>query len=93
MVKVIMDGYDADRLLRLLYHGTRPARVHLLICGCGRSANLTEGDAAWLGWQVLPHPMCPGCLAGEPYPGAEARERYLELVEKLTNETFEKGRC
>ena len=89
MVKIMMGIDDADRLLRLLYHGTRPPRVHLLVCACGRSANLTEGDAAWLGWQVLPHPVCPGCLAGEPYPGAQARERFIQLVDALV--TKEEG--
>lgn len=83
MVKIMMDVSDVERLLRLIYHGTRPPHVRLLICGCGRSANLTEGDAAWLGWQVLPHPMCPSCLDPEMYPGAQARERFIQLVDTL----------
>lgn len=80
---IITEIGDVERLLRVLYHGSRPPGVHLLNCNCGRSANLTDGDAAWLGWQVLPHAMCPDCVAPEPYEGA-ARERFLELVNELT---------
>jgi hypothetical protein len=74
---------DVDRILRLLYSGTRPRGVQILICSCGRHANLATGDAAWLGWQILPNPKCPPCVAGEPYQGP-ARERYMALVNQLT---------
>lgn len=82
-ITVIIHVEDVDRLLRILYHGTRPPMVKLLVCGCGRNANLTESDAGWLGWQVLPYVQCPACLLREPYKGAEARERFIKLVEEL----------
>lgn len=76
---------DVDRILRILYHGSRPTRIHFLICSCGRVAQLTPSDADAIGWRVLPHPVCPGCLAHEPYQGP-ARERYMQLVDKLLAE-------
>jgi hypothetical protein len=82
-ITVILHVEDVDRLLRILYNGSRPPMVHTLVCGCGRSASLTRGDAAWLGWQVLPHPMCPHCLHPEPYPVAETRARYIRLAELI----------
>jgi hypothetical protein len=81
MSTVIILVDDVDRLLRLIYNGTRPPGVRMLLCSCGRSANLTEGDAAWLGWQVLPHPMCPGCLHPEPYDGP-ARDVFMQRIAK-----------
>lgn len=83
MRRVIFFVEDVDRILRLLYNGTRPRGVQMLICSCGHSANLTAGGAAWLGWQILPHPVCPGCMAHEPYKGP-ARERFVKLVDQLT---------
>jgi hypothetical protein len=83
MTEFILSVEDVDRLLRLLYNGTRPRRVHTLICNCGKQATLTNGDAAWLGWQILPNPKCPSCVDGEPYTGP-ARERFLvDLAERL----------
>lgn len=79
---VIMFLSDVDRILRLLYNGSRPPGVRFLICSCGHSANLTAGDAQWLGWQILPNPMCPDCLNPQPYTGP-ARDRYMDLVNKL----------
>lgn len=78
-----LDALDVDRILRLLYHGTRPRGVRYLICSCGRGANLTESDAQAIGWQLLPHVQCPDCVAQVPYTGAEARERFVALVEDL----------
>ena len=82
-ITVITCIEDVDRLLKLLYHGTRPPMVRLLVCGCGRSASLTHDDAAWLGWQILPNAVCPHCLHPEPYEGEEARERFMKLVDEL----------
>src|SRR5689334_8495068 len=92
MIKIILDEHDADRLLRILYNGTRPAHVHTLICSCGAIADLRVSKCAWNGWQILPHPRCPACLTAEsaslvyaPSPD-EARERFLQLVEKWNRE-------
>lgn len=83
MTEFVFFVEDVDRILRLLYNGTRPRHVHTLICSCGRQASLTKGDAEWLGWQILPNPKCPSCVAGEPYRGP-ARERFLvDLAERL----------
>jgi hypothetical protein len=79
---VILFYSDVDRILRSLYKGSRPIRIHFLICSCGRVANLTQSDAEAIGWQILPYPECPGCRQHEPYQGP-ARERYLALVEQL----------
>ena len=87
MVTIIPQEGDVDRLLRILYNGTRPHRVRLLICACGHSASLTDGDAAWLGWQILPHAKCPSCVAQQPYEGPEARERFIQLIDQLGKET------
>lgn len=73
---------DVDRILRMLYDGSRPARVQYLVCGCGRIANFRVSDAQGIGWQLLPHVVCPGCLVKEPYTGP-ARDRYLALVDEL----------
>ena len=51
---------DIERLLRILYKGTRPPLVRIFVCGCGRSVNLTRQDAQTFGWQLLPHVECPG---------------------------------
>jgi len=83
MNTVILFIEDVDRILRILYNGSRPVHVYLLICGCGASANLRISDAQAIGWQLLPHVKCPRCLAQKPYAGP-ARERYLALVEQLT---------
>jgi hypothetical protein len=74
---------DVDRILRILYEGSRPPGVKFLICSCGRHANLEMGDAQAIGWQILPHPACPTCIAHEPYQGP-ARDRFIELVDRLT---------
>lgn len=81
---VIAQPGDLDRLLLALYRGTRPPLVRLFVCGCGRSANVTRSDAEVLGWQLLPHVECPSCQAREPYQGAEARERFMQLIDELT---------
>jgi hypothetical protein len=85
-ITVILHVEDMDRLLKLLYHGTRPPLVRIFVCGCGRSVNLTRQDAQTFGWQLLPHVECPWCLAKVPYEGAEARERFLKLVDVLCAE-------
>ena len=77
---------DVDRILRILYQGSRPPGVRYLICSCGRVANLELGDATAIGWQVLPHPVCPGCIAHEPYQGP-ARQRYMKLVDQLCDQS------
>jgi hypothetical protein len=84
MIKVILDADDCDALLRCLYHGARPVRVHTLLCGCGAQADLRKSPHAWNGWRVLPAPMCPHCMARLfPYPH-EARARFLALLERLS---------
>lgn len=59
---VILDEVDTDKLLRLLYNGERPVRVHTLICLCGAVADLRESVKAWNGWQILPTAKCPACI-------------------------------
>lgn len=80
---VIMSLEDVERILCMLYQGSRPPRVRYLVCGCGRVANFEIGDAQAIGWQLLPNVLCPRCCVCPPYEGPEARERYLALVEKL----------
>jgi hypothetical protein len=86
----VLDEHDADVLLRILYNGTRPLRVHTLICFCGNLADLRVSEAAWNGWQLLPHAECPACRAGnqvsvieDGYP-ERARERFLALIDQLS---------
>ena len=65
MITIILDDLDeceADRLLRLLYNGIRPSKVHTLVCLCGAIADLRLSKKAWNGWQVLPTAKCPCCL-------------------------------
>jgi hypothetical protein len=88
MIRVILDELDADRLLRMLYNGTRPARVHTLVCLCGSTADLRESPSAWNGWQILPNAVCPACRAFraaapdvEHYPAC-AEERFLGMLGK-----------
>ena len=90
MTRIILDEHDADTLLRILYNGTRPARVHTIACLCGAVADLRVSPCAWDGWQVLPHAKCPACLAlsrvamiDELSPEL-ARERFLKMVEALS---------
>ena len=93
---IVLDEDDADRLLRMLYNGRRPARVHTLICFCGRIADLREDECAWNGWQILPHAKCPDCLAkvnseaveeiALTYPSL-AYERFLLQLEKILLQT------
>lgn len=88
MTRVVLDELDAGRLLRILYNGTRPDRVHILICVCGALADRRERPDAWQHWLVLPHPKCPDCLAVErdswvyaPSPNV-AREEFLKSIGK-----------
>lgn len=80
-----MDEHDTDRLLKLLYHGRKPERVHTLICACGAMGDLRQGEKAWNGWQIIPHAKCPACLRiqapadGEAYPDL-ARKRFLNQL-------------
>jgi len=90
VIKVILDEHDADTLLRILYNGTRPPRVHTLACLCGALADLRLSPCAWNGWQVLPNAKCPACLAltnvslvEEAYP-ERAREWFLKMIEELS---------
>ncbi|HJS17316.1 MAG TPA: hypothetical protein VJ785_01110 [Anaerolineales bacterium] len=62
---VVLDEHDVDRILRILYNGTRPSQLHVLVCGCGTLADLHESPKAWDRWQVLPHALCPECLEKE----------------------------
>jgi 2-keto-3-deoxy-galactonokinase len=85
---IVLDEQDADRLLKVLYNGTRPKRVHTLICLCGAIADLRDHSSAWDGWQVLPHAKCPACLAEtqaaaieELYP-SQAYDRFLQALER-----------
>lgn len=91
MIKVILDEHDADRLLLILYNGTRPPRVHTLACLCGAHADLRVSPCAWDGWQVLPNAKCPACLAltnvslvEQAYP-ERARERFLEMIRIISS--------
>lgn len=86
---VELDEEDADRILRILYNGSRPKRVHTLICLCGAIADLRDHESAWDGWQVLPHAVCPTCLAeshaeaiDELYP-SQAYEIFLKVLEEI----------
>jgi len=86
---IIIDEQDADRLLRILYNGTRPERVHTMVCLCGAIGDLRESPRAWNGWQVLPHPKCPTCLETTRARTIEtlfpngARSRFLLLMDEL----------
>lgn len=90
-IYVILEEEDAARLLRTLYNGHKPRRVHTLICLCGAMGDLRVSPKAWNGWQVLPHAKCPRCLR-RPYVEPEeiyplrAEERFLELIGKLHQE-------
>lgn len=88
LTHIVTDEADADRILRRIYQGRRPARVHLLICACGEMADLHDDPGAWNGWQILPHARCPKCLAERQLvqwdlQPVEARARFLALVERL----------
>jgi hypothetical protein len=89
---IVLDELDADRILRWLYNGHRPERVHTLICLCGEIADLRKSPAAWNGWRILPNAVCPECLASEDakkvqeiaelYPSL-AYEKFLKQLEKI----------
>jgi len=87
MMKIFsLSEEDTDRLLRMLYNGTRPARVHTLICACAEIADLRVSPGAWDGWQILPTAKCPECLKCEhaasiqdAYP-IQAHERFVGMV-------------
>ena len=92
MIRVLHDENDAWNLLRVLYNGRRPARVHTLICLCGALADLRESPKAWNGWQILPHAKCPACLAttqaaeiAEMYP-SHAFQRFLQELQDRCEE-------
>jgi hypothetical protein len=61
-ILILLDEFDTDRLLRILYNGQRPAKVHTMICVCGAMADLRQSPKAWNGWQILPNAKCPCCL-------------------------------
>jgi len=90
MTTIILDEHDADTVLRILYNGTRPARVHTLVCLCGAIADLRVSPCAWNGWQILPHAKCPACLALASVAPIEeqspqlARERFLKMIDELS---------
>jgi hypothetical protein len=78
MITIILDEHDADKLLRVLYNGTRPARVHTLVCLCGTIADLRQDPRAWNGWQILPPAKCPACQMLTN--AASIEERYPQLA-------------
>ncbi len=87
MNRIILDEHDAAQLLRVLYNGRRPRRVHTLICLCGAVADLRQSPRAWNGWQILPHAVCPKCIARGPRPEVEfypdqARTRFVNQIQK-----------
>jgi hypothetical protein len=89
---IVLDEGDCDRLLRFLYNGRRPEKVHTLICLCGAIADLRESPKAWNGWRILPNAMCPECLAAgnarkaeeiaDLYP-SEAYDRYIKMLSEV----------
>jgi hypothetical protein len=88
--QVILDEEDTDALLRILYNGRKPARVHTLICLCGTKADLRQSPKAWNGWRVLPTAMCPACIEHMgPQPRDEAlyphlaHERFVAKLQQL----------
>ena len=88
--RVILDEEDASQLLRILYNGKRPARVHTLICLCGNIADLRKNPKAWNGWQILPTAKCPECLllpktgtTGQVEYNGPARARFEKAVQTL----------
>jgi hypothetical protein len=91
-VTIVLDEADVDRILRRMYNGKRPEKIHLLICLCGKWADLWKSPRAWNGWRVLPTAMCPDCLANENlqkvqqiadlYP-SQAYERFLKQLEQV----------
>jgi hypothetical protein len=89
MTHVILDEADTDRILKLLYNGTRPTRIHTLVCSCGRFADLRASECAWNGWQLLPYARCPWCLGHRRalvFPDLQpqlARERFETLMRAL----------
>lgn len=89
MTRIIVDAQDADKLLRVLYNGTRPERVHTLICLCGAIADLRVSSSAWNGWQVLPYARCPNHKQQtetivESYPQL-AHERFQGLIDQMNS--------
>jgi len=60
---IVLDEEDAEKLLRRMYNGKRPERIHILICLCGAWADLRKSPKAWNGWRVLPNAACPDCLS------------------------------
>lgn len=88
LCSVIIDELDVDKLLRYLYNGRRPDRIHTLICSCGAIADLRTSPKAWNGWQELPYAKCPGCLLQPPALFNEmqlqpAHQRFLETLSRL----------
>ena len=73
--RVILDELDADRLLRMLYNGTRPAKVHTLVCLCGAIGDLRVSEQAWNGWQILPTAKCPACIEKPKKENGHERQR------------------
>jgi hypothetical protein len=89
---IVLDELDADRILRFLYNGHRPERVHTLICLCGTLADLREDPRAWNGWRILPNAVCPECLAAGNFRKAEeiaalypseAYDRYIKMLSEV----------
>jgi hypothetical protein len=87
-MEIVVSEIDADKLIRTLYKGRRPAHVHTLICACGALADLRKDPDAWDGWRVLPTAKCPACLTKRqlvewnliPH---QARVLFLELIENI----------
>ena len=89
---IVLDEEDVDRILRRMYNGKRPEKIHVLICLCGTIGDLWKSPKAWNGWRVLPNAMCPDCLADENiakareiadlYP-SQAYERFIQDLERV----------
>jgi hypothetical protein len=88
---IVLDELDADRILRFLYNGHRPERVHTLICLCGTLADLRESPKAWNGWRILPNAVCPECLAaGNTRKAAEIADLYPSRAYEIFLKQLEK---
>lgn len=95
---IVLDEQDTDRIWRLLYNGTRPKRVHTVVCACGRVADLRVSEDAWVGWKVYPYAKCPDCLARDydqtiqEIAGLYPSQAYETFVKRLEQVMLRKAR-
>ena len=94
-VVIVLDEQDTDRLLRILYNGKRPSKVHTLACACSVIADLRLSPRAWNGWQVLPTAKCPTCLQKPAQESAlesdydgPARGRFEDMIQDFLKGEF-----